>query len=431
MTRVCMLVHNSLEFDPRVEREAATLAAAGYDVTVIATWEPDRTARKERRAGFKIRRVSRRRPGIDLVSRSYGGISGGAERWRERKVTRGRIAMLEERVRRILARFVLLGVRIPVRLTRRVLRELPTATQSWAIENRMTAAAVATRPHIVHAHDLNTLRAAARAARLTRARLVYDSHEIPSGLPTVRSPEQVIRYEAGLIRRADAVIHTTPMRAAWTAETYGIPMPAVVRNIPEGSRDVAPADLVALAGFALGSKVILHQGNMQPHRGLEALTEAIGLLPDEFALLYLGGGRLRGELETLVEKLGLGERVRFASAVPHAELLAWTAGAWCGVSMLVDVCLNHRYSLPNKLFEYVAVGVPLVASDNPEIAGFVTEWGVGEVCDPTNPDSIAAAVTRLAARRDDAAARARDAGSVFRWENEARTLLNVYGSLGA
>jgi len=128
--RVCMLVHNSLEFDPRVEREASTLAAAGYDVTVVAIWEPDRTQRKERRAGFKIRRVSRRRPGIDLVSRTYTGISSGAERWRERRRTS--FDGIEGHLRRFLARLVLLGVRIPVRLTRRVLRELPTSTQTWA-----------------------------------------------------------------------------------------------------------------------------------------------------------------------------------------------------------------------------------------------------------------------------------------------------------
>jgi glycosyltransferase involved in cell wall biosynthesis len=203
----------------------------------------------------------------------------------------------------------------------------------------------------------------------------------------------------------------------------------VVRNIPEGPRDVPPADLAAIAGFAPATKVILHQGNMQPARGLEALTEAMALLPADFALLYLGGGKLRTALEALVADRRLGDRVKFAAPVPHAELLAWTAGAWCGASLLVDVALNHKYSLPNKLFEYLAVGVPLIASDNPEIAGFIAEWRAGEICDPTDPMSIADAVTRLAARYDDAAAAARAAGAAFRWENEAQTLLKIYESL--
>ena len=430
VTRVCMLVHNSLEFDPRVEREAATLAAAGYQVTVVATWE-DRTPRREDRAGFRIRRVSRRRPGIDLVTRAYTSVSTGAERWRERPRSRPPTTWraVEQHARNLLVRAFLLGIRIPVRMTRRVLRELPTSSQTWAIENRMIAAAVATRPHIVHANDLNTLRAGVRAARLSGARLVYDSHEISSGLPSVRDPAAVIRYESPLIRKADVVIHTTPMRAQWTAETFGIATPEVVRNIPEGARDVAPADLAALAGFAPGTKVILHQGNMQPARGLEALTEAMGSLPDEFGLLYLGGGKLRPALEELVARQGIGDRVRFAAPVPHAELLAWTAGAWCGASLLVDVCLNHKYSLPNKLFEYLAVGVPLISSDNPEIAGFLAEWGAGEICDPTDPSSIADAVLRLGKRHDAAAAAARAAGAAFRWENEAQTLLKIYESL--
>jgi len=426
VTRVCMLVHNSLEFDPRVEREAATLAAAGYDVTVVATWE-ERTPRREDRAGFHIRRVSRRRPGIDLLTRTYTSAATGAERWRGRY--RSEILDIEPRVRRMLVRLFLLGIRIPVRLTRRVLRELPNSTQSWAIENRMIAAAVATRPHVIHANDLNTLRAGVRAARLSRARLVYDSHEISSGLPSVRDPAAVIRYEAPLIRRADVVIHTTPMRAQWTADTFGIATPEVVRNIPEGEREGEPLDLAKAAGFPPGTKVILHQGNMQPARGLEALTEAMALLPTEFALMYLGGGKLRPMLEALVSERGLADRVRFAAPVPHDELLPWTAGAWCGASLLVDVCLNHKYSLPNKLFEYLAVGVPLISSDNPEIAGLLGEWGAGEVCDPTDPASIAAAVERLAARHSEASAAARAAGAAFRWENEAQTLLKIYESL--
>ena len=92
--------------------------------------------------------------------------------------------------------------------------------------------------------------------------------------------------------------------------------------------------------------------------------------------------------------------------------------------------LNHRYSLPNKLFEYLAVGVPLVVSDNPEISRFTTEHGIGEVCDPSDPRSIAAAVLRLDASRDAVAMAARAVGATLRWETEETTLLGVYATLG-
>jgi len=408
-----MLLHNPLIGDARVEREAGALSRAGHEVTIVATWEPGRTPRREVRNGVTIRRVSRRPLGVDLVTRLFGRLL----RHEEREGLQSPHATSD-------AQRSGAGVlRIPVLVARRLLRRLPT--RGIAIEWRMSLAALRTRPEVVHAHDLNTLAAGVRAARWGRARLVYDSHEISPGLPSVKHPERVISYERGLIGRADAVIHTTPMRAAWAAQTYGIPTPIVVRNVPEGTRDVRPLELAEIAGFAPGTRVILHQGNMSPDRGLEALVDAMGSL-DGFGLVLLGGGALREKLELQVSRAGLADRVRFRATVPHDELLAWTAGAWCGASLLVDTCLNHRYSLPNKLFEYLAVGVPLISSANPEIAGFITEHGCGELCDPADPASIAGAVTRLAGRYESARRAARAAGQEFRWENEERTLLALY-----
>jgi glycosyltransferase involved in cell wall biosynthesis len=118
--------------------------------------------------------------------------------------------------------------------------------------------------------------------------------------------------------------------------------------------------------------------------------------------------------------------VRFHAPVPHAELLRYVAGAWCGFSLLVDSCTNHRWSLPNKLFECIAAGVPVIVSDNPEIAAFVDEQGVGETCDPTDPASIAAAVGRLAKRHDVARDAALLAAGRYRWVVEKEQLTELY-----
>ena len=416
MARVCMLLNNPFVQDPRVEREARALVRAGHSVTVIATWEPGSTPRNEVRHGILIRRVSRRALGVDRITRTFEKILG-PEAWatgagRPSSAPNGRRAPAL--------------IRVPIFAARRRLAALPN--QRAATTRRMAVAAWRTRPDVVHAHDLNTLEAGVRAARWSRAKLVYDSHEISAGLPSVRDPGRVMRVERDLIRRADAVIHVTPMRAAWTARTYGVSTPAVVRNIPDEPRAVAPVDLAAMAGFTSETKVILHQGYMSPDRGLEALVAAMGSL-DGYSLLLLGRGRMRPDLEKLVAELGLADRIRFHGPVPHDELLSWTAGAWCGASLLVDTCLNHRYSLPNKLFENLAVGVPIIASDNPEIAAVITEHRCGELCDPTDPSSIIGAVRRLDARYDEAVAAARAAGETYRWEREEAVLLALYETL--
>jgi glycosyltransferase involved in cell wall biosynthesis len=419
MARITMLLHNAFTQDPRVEREARALVRAGHEVTVIAAWEPATTRKRETRDGYRIRRVSRRALGVDLITSRFERVIG-PNAW----ATSHRPAPVSTDATTGARKPGPAFLRRPVLVARRALRSLPTA--KWALGWRLTLAAWRTRPDVVHANDLNTLPAGVRAARLSRAKLVYDSHEISAGLPTIRDPERVIRFERGLIRKADEVIHTTPLRARWTADTYGIPMPTVIRNVPEGPRDVAPVDLASEAGFAPGTNVIMHQGYIQPNRGLEALIEGVGSL-EGYGLLMLGSGKHRPVLERMVVDRGLDKRVVFRDPVPHEELLAWTAGSWCGASLLVDTCLNHKYSLPNKLFEYLAVGVPLIASDNPEIAAFVMEHRCGELCDPTDAASVADAIRRLAARRDEAAAAAREAAKLYRWENEEAKLLEVYG----
>lgn len=415
MARVCMLLNNPFVQDPRVEREARALARAGHDVTVIATWEPGATPRNEVRDGIRIRRVSRRPSGVDLVTRTFEAVLGPDAWTTSAGATPPRDAVTAPAV-----------LRVPIYALRRRLAALPNQRAATAL--RMTVAVWRARPDVVHAHDLTTLEAGARAARRARAKLIYDSHEIAAGLASVRDPARVMRLERSLIRRADAVIHATPMGAQWTARTYGIPVPTVVRNVPEGGRSVTPIELAAVAGFPHGTKVILHQGYMSPDRGLEALVASMGSL-DGYGLLLLGRGRLRPDLEKIAAELGLADRVRFHDPVPHDELLAWTAGAWCGASLLVDTCLNHRFALPNKLFENLAVGVPLIASDNPQVAEVISEHGCGELCDPTDPGSIVAAVRRLDARYESVAAAARAAGETYRWETEEAVLLQLYERL--
>lgn len=404
-----MFVRNAFEYDARVEREATALASDGARVTVVALWDADRTLRREQRGPILVRRVSRWFWLVDRTRAAWirrARPEGGGEP--ERSLVAGGLNSVQRSwtaVRRI-------G---PVDRIR-----------TLAISVRMTVVGFRERADVYHAHDLNTLAAASWAARLRRARLVYDSHEIAPEQENIADPQGTARLERRLIARADAVVHTTPMRAKWAAEAYGIPTPVVVQNVPDIRARVEPASLAERFGFPEGSTVLLHQGGMQPNRGIESLVRSIALLDDRFVLGLVGPGRLRPTLEALVAELGLGDRVRFHGPVPHDELLRFVAGAWCGFSLLLDTCLNHRWSLPNKLFECVAVGVPVIVSDNPEIAEYVTRNEVGETCDPSDPNSIAAAVRRLDERYEKVREAAAQAAPGLRWAEESRNLVDLY-----
>jgi glycosyltransferase involved in cell wall biosynthesis len=134
-------------------------------------------------------------------------------------------------------------------------------------------------------------------------------------------------------------------------------------------------------------------------------------------------GAHRPALESLATSRGLAERVRFDGPVPNAALLAYSAGADVGLCLIRNSSRSYYLSLPNKLFEYVMAGVPQVTSDFPEMGAVVRRYGVGEVCDPDDPGSVARAVRRIVDDPDAAAA------AELPWGAEEPRLLALYDSI--
>jgi glycosyltransferase involved in cell wall biosynthesis len=146
----------------------------------------------------------------------------------------------------------------------------------------------------------------------------------------------------------------------------------------------------------------------------------------------MGWGPLLDGLKSLAATEGVSDRVTFIDPVPMDDLLEVTAGADLGVIPYRNVGLNNFYTSPNKLFEYAAAGVPVVASAFPELVKVVEGQQIGRTFDPDDPASIADAVN---AALEDPAERARlrnnaaAAAGRFTWEGEARILLEAYQSL--
>lgn len=187
-------------------------------------------------------------------------------------------------------------------------------------------------------------------------------------------------------------------------------------------------DLRPLAGLDAGARVVLYQGGYAPGRGLEVLIQAAPSLPDGAHLVLLGDGRYRAELEQLVEAYDIGDRVHFVEAVPPAELLSVTASATVGVVPYQPVSMNNRLALPNKIFEYVAAGLPVVASDVPEMRRIVQESGAGALYDPYSPASLSEAMNRVLDESHYEAFRTQATayGETNCWENEQRVLIEAY-----
>jgi glycosyltransferase involved in cell wall biosynthesis len=291
----------------------------------------------------------------------------------------------------------------------------------------------AERPDVIHANDIATLIPGWVAARLSRARLVYDTHEYAVGVPYRKAVWAWLAatIERLLIGRCDAVITVSDGIAERLQDRYGLAeLPTVVRNVPDLPPPGEAPDLREQMGIG-DAPLVLHQGAVAEGRGGGNLVQAVAEL-DSAHLLFLGAdGAFADGLRELGRGAGLDGRLHFHPPVPLARLLSYTSQADVGVSLLEDTCENHRLALPNKLFEYLAANLPVVVSDLPEMRRLVTERGVGWVTNPGDPADIARVLGEALAERDDAALheRVQAAAAELNWPHERARLTDLYAKL--
>ena len=270
--------------------------------------------------------------------------------------------------------------------------------------------------------------------------VVYDARDIytdAQNIARMPAPARRLfgRLERGWANRASRVMTVNEPYAAVMARRWDLPTPVVVMNCSyRQHRDpAAPRRLHDRLGLGAGQLVVLYQGGFSRDRGIEQLIEAISLV-DDATLVLLGYGPLEGEIRRLIADRFRGDIVRILPAVPPDELLAWVASADVVVMAIQPSSLNHRLTTPNKLFEAMAVGVPVVASDLPGMASIVRATGCGLVCDPTDPVAIGAAISAIldAPADDRAAMRARALAAAddrYNWESQLDVLAATYTSL--
>jgi glycosyltransferase involved in cell wall biosynthesis len=248
------------------------------------------------------------------------------------------------------------------------------------------------------------------------------------------------RLERSLSRRADALVTVNQTLADVLNREYGFQRVVVLHNTPNRWEPPAATEdrLRPAAGIGAGTSVALYHGGFGADRGLVPLAEAM-LAPglEGCHLVYLGFGELQGRLMDLAAAARFGGRIHVLDAVPPDELLAWVVSADVGVMPNQPTTANERLSTPNKLFESLAAGIPVVTSDFPERRRIVLgdpAGPLGAVCDPTNPLSIGAAIHSIISLDPAAVADLRRrcltaAHERWNWETESRRLVDLYEDL--
>lgn len=283
---------------------------------------------------------------------------------------------------------------------------------------------------IIHCHDLSPLPIAVALKKKTGARLVYDAHELETEVLGLGGVRQTLsrRTEKQLIRHADAAITVSPSIQAWYREAYpGLPV-SLVRNIPYRPEGVAssPYPWRAELGIPDNAKLFIYVGNFASGRGIPLLLDVFTRADGRHHVLFMGSGALEGQIRRASEA---STRVHIHPPVPMAEVVGRVAGADIGVSLLEDTCLNHKYALPNKFFECLQGGVPVVVNDLPDQRNIVAETGAGWVAAHAG-DAFAAVVNSIdEADYQRKRAAARQLADTIDWTHEARQLIDVYRRL--
>lgn len=454
-----MFVFNDCRTDARVLREAASLTAAGHQVTIMARpSDPSATVGdREERDGFEIVRVP-------VPHRWRFWWTWLRFPWRMRRWWIGRmrkaLMALPLGIIEIVALCIAAAITIPWALIRfpfymrRSRRPASTggSTLDWLVRWRwvvlgwaQVAADAAPPADVYHGHDLTGLEAAGRAWRRHGGALVYDSHEIflESGSNAHR-PRVLKSMLAGSERRwiaqAVALVTVNDSLATDLGSRYGPRRIVVVHNCPARWEPPVPRPQLIrdATGIAADAPIALYHGGFSKHRGLEELAAAI-LVPglEHVHAVYLGYGSQRAMLDRLAEDPRFVGRLHVLTAVPPDELLPWVASADVGVMPIQPSTLNHRLSTPNKLFEGLAAGVPVVVSDYPEMRRIVLDdpaGPLGAVCSPTDVADIARAIRSVLDSPEDAreALRERCLGAAhdrWNWETESARLVGLYDDI--
>lgn len=135
--------------------------------------------------------------------------------------------------------------------------------------------------------------------------------------------------------------------------------------------------------------LILQGGGIDMHRGSEELVEAFKHLPDPFHLYIVGSGDVIEILKKMVVDWKLETKITFVGKQPYAELIQYTMNADAGLTLDKNTNINYQFSLPNKIFDYIQCGIPVISSDLVELRNIITHYQVGTIVKEVTPESIA------------------------------------------
>ena len=283
-------------------------------------------------------------------------------------------------------------------------------------------------------NDLDTLTANFLASKIKRKTLVYDSHELFTEVPELVNRKRTKRIweliEGLFLPKVKLCYTVCDSVADYYNSKYNVNM-KVVRNVPMLIKSEGIESILNNLNSANGKKIILYQGSVNIGRGIENVIRAMKYL-NNHEFWVVGAGDVFDEMKSLSIEEGVSSKVKFTGRIPFSDLPSITRKASLGISLEENMGLNYYYSLPNKIFDYIHAGVPILVSPFPEMTQIIEKWKVGMVAESTQPERLAAQIEMMLTDEhlnSEWQKNLHIAAKELCWENEEKILMGVFNTI--
>lgn len=286
------------------------------------------------------------------------------------------------------------------------------------------------RPQLIWANDLDTLSAAFLASKIANTSLMYDTHEYFTETPELVKRPLVQKcwelIEKSMFSKIPCILTVNQSIATLYQQKYRKQI-HVIRNIPETivlETSPTKTDLQ----LPLDKKILIIQGaGINIDRGAEEACKAMFYL-ENCVLLIIGNGDVIPELKKWVDLNHLHHKILFRDRMDFKSLRAYTQLADLGLAIDKDTNINYRYSLPNKLFDYLHAHIPVLYSGLPELKNILETFDAGYQITSHDPAHLAQVIQHVfsnPAEYDMKKKNAIRAGRELNWEDEEKKLITI------
>jgi glycosyltransferase involved in cell wall biosynthesis len=284
---------------------------------------------------------------------------------------------------------------------------------------------------VLLSNDLDTLLPNYLVSRLRRKKIVYDSHEYFTEVPELVNRPKIQRFweriEGFIFPKLNFIYTVNSSIAQKYEEKYGKKV-EVVRNISPHWSPVALKSKAEL-GIPENKFILIFQGaGINIDRGAEEMVEAMKFL-ENIVLLFVGDGDVVPNLKNYVTENKLDDKVLFFGKRPYQEMMNFTFHADLGLSLDKDSNLNYRFSLPNKIFDYMHTSSPILASGVVEVRKIVEGYKIGKIITSHNPEDLATDIQFIQSNPElynSWKENCKKAAEIENWEKESEVLQKFF-----